>query len=390
PAASAWAWVAASGPLFLMLGRPPFDPQTSDALARFHLLPLLGAGLFVAAGVEALARRSPRWAAAAALLAAAVLIPGAARESRRGDFLAHDYGRTILRELPPGAVLAMDGGDDTFYSLSFLQFAQGLRPDVEMYDRGGVVFPGRYGADFRALPRELKEPRRNEIENLEAATGLLWYTTLNPRLLPGWNLPPAGLMRWPVRPGAVFALAAALDATMPMPRAPSAARRYRDRALLAFYGYQRGEEALADGDDRDGVSWLLTAADAGGDALWAAPAISYALSVAGYEAMRRGDFSSAERSYRAQAEVEPARAEPLCDVGVALQRAGRRKEAETSFREAVKREPRSPRPWETLGALLWAESRWPEAADAYASAAALPGGENDAAWAAKARSKAGR
>lgn len=388
PAAAAWAWLLAAGPAFLMLGRPPFDPQTSGALERFHLLPLLGAGLFVAAGLEVLWRARPEAGAAAALAASALLAPGAAAEGRRGDFLAHDFGRSILRELPPDAVLAMDGGDDTFYSLSFLKFAQGARPDVRMFDRGGVVFPGAYGADFRALPRELKDDRRRAAEGALAESGRLWYTTLNGTLLPGWDLAPAGLLRRPARPGAPFPGGPALDAALPSPRAPDAARRYRDRALLAFYPYQRAQAARARGDARAEVAWLSAAAAAAGDALWAAPAISYSLSVTGYKAVQRRDWPAAEAAYAAQAAVDPARAEPLSDLGVVLNSAGRPAEAEAALRAAIGRDPRSAHAWEALGSFLWSRGRWSDCAEAYASAAALPGGAADAAWAEKARARA--
>lgn len=228
------------------------------------------------------------------------------------------------------------------------------------------------------------------MEGPWADEGRLWYSTLNARLLPGWDLRPAGLLRYPVRSGAAFAEGAALDAALATARAPAADRRYRDRALLAFYPYQRGWAALARGDVRDGIAWLETAAAAGGDALWAAPAISYALSVTGYEATSRRDWGAAERAYRALADVDRARPGPLSDLGVALQKAGRPRDAEAAMREALRRDPRSVRAWEVLGALLWGEARWPECADAYASAAALPGGAADAAWAAKARARAGR
>ncbi len=318
-APAAWAWILGAGPAFLMLGRPPFDVQTSSALERFHLLPLLGAGLFVAAGLEILARARPLAGAAAALAAAAVLVPAAAAQSRRADFLAHDYGRTILRELPPGATFVMDGGDDTFYSLAFLQFAQGLREDASLYDRGGVVFHSPYGADFLSLPRDSKEERRRAIEGPWASDGRLWYSTLNPGLLPGWDARPAGLLRRPLRPGALFPEGAALRETLALPRAPSAAARYRDRALLAFVYFQRGVEALSRRDAGAGASWLQIAAGTGGDALWAAPAISYALAVSGYEATARRDWPAAERVYRAQLELDAARAEPAMNLGVVLQ-----------------------------------------------------------------------
>lgn len=390
-AASPWAWIALAGPGFLMLGRPPFDPQTSGALERFHLLPLLGAGLFVAAGLEVLARERPALGAAAALAASAALVPAAAAQSRRGDFLAHDYGRALLRELPPNAVFVMDGGDDTFYSLAYLKFAHGLRPDVTLHDRGGVVFRGGYGDDFLSLPRETKEDRRRAVESRWAESGLLRYSTLNAGLLPGRTLAPAGLIRRPLRPGETFPERSALDETRTSPRAPSAAARYRDRALLAFDRFSRAAAALDRGDGAAGVAWLESAAEAGGDALWVLPAVSYALAVHGYEATQRRDWIAAERAYRAQARLDASRPEPPTDLGVVLQRAGRLDEAESSFREALRRDPRSAHAWESLGALEWARGRFAASADAYASAAALPGAAgDDGAWSARARARGGR
>lgn len=390
PASAAWAWVLLAGPAFLMMGRPPYDAQTSGALERFHLLPLLGAGLFVAAGLELLARTRAWAGAAAALVACAALAPGAAAQTRRGDFLAQDYGRSILRELPHSSTLVMDGGDDTFYSLAFLTFAEGLRPDVVLYDRGGVVFRGGYGGDFLLLPRELKEQRRREIEGSWAAGGRLWYSTLNPGILPGYDARPAGLLRRPVKPGAPVAQAPALRETLALPRAPSASLRYRDRALLAFAFFSRGVDALAAGRLADGAAWLGVAAAAGPDALWAAPAISYALAVSGYEATARRDWAGAELLYRAQLALDPVRADPAINLGVTLQNERRLPEAGAALREALRREPRLPRAWETLGAILWAAGRWSDCAEAYASAAALPGANPaDAEWSRRAGAKAG-
>jgi len=389
-APAAWAWVLFAGPVFLMMGRPPYDPQTSGALERFHLLPLLGAGLFVAAGVEFLSRARAWAGAAAALAACAALAPGAAAQTRRGDFLAQDYGRTILRELPPRATMVMDGGDDTFYSLAFLTFAEGRRPDVTLYDRGGVVFRGGYGGDFLTLPHDEKEVRRRAVEGAWAADGRLWYSSLNPGLLPGWDSRPAGLLRRPVKPGSIVAQAPALRETLPFPRAPSAALRYRDRALLAFAYYSRGVDALARREETAGAAWLELAAQAGPDALWAAPAISYALAVSGYEATARRDWPAAERVYRAQLALDPSRADPALNLGVVLQNERRLPEAEAAVREAIRREPRLARAWETLGAVLWAAGRWSDCSEAYVSAAALPGSNpTDAEWARRAGARAG-
>lgn len=382
-------WLLVAGPIFLFMGRPGFDAQTTGALQRFFLLPMLGVLPFIAAGLMLLSARAPVVGALAATVAAAASLPGALAASRRDDYLSYDYGRAILRELPRNAVFVMDGGDDTFYSLSFLVNASRRRPDIELRDRGGVVFPGGYGSDFRSLTRDQKEARRQEVETRWAASGRLWYSTLNENVMPGSVLAPAGLLRRPLAPKAVFAEGPALRDTLALrwSRA-SLAERYRDRALAAFFPYQRGLEAGARGDWSAAASWFESAAFMAPDALWVVSTVSYALALNGYRAVEHGDWRAAEQTYRAAAALEPAKAEPMTNLGVALDRAGRGAEAEAAYREAVRREPRAPRPWTALGARLWADNRWAEAADVFASAAALdPADARSASFAAEARTK---
>lgn len=383
------AWLIAAGPLFLFLGRPGFDPQTSGALERFYLLPLLGLVPFLAAGLSILGGRVPAFAAFAGIMACVSMLPEALAATRREDFLSYDYGRAILRALPHDSLLVMDGGDDTFYSLSFLTVASGLRPDIELRDRGGVVFPGGYGPDFRSLSKDAKEARRREGEGRWYASGRLWYSTLNETVLPGVVLAPAGFLRRPLKAKEVFVHGPALRETLILRWSrDAAAARYRDRALAAFYPYQRGVEALARGDTA-GVSWIESAAHIAPDALWIVPSASYLLGVNGFRAVERRDWAAAEISYRAGASLEPLKAEPMMNLGVTLERAGKNAEAEAAYREAVRREPRSPRPWAALGARLWAAERWADAAEAFDSAAALDSADaRSASWAAQARFRA--
>jgi len=383
-------WLLAAGPFFLFLGRPGFDPQTSAALERFALLPLLGLVPFLAMGFATLGARVPAFAFFTAAIAAIAMIPDAFAASRRSDFLALDYGRSILRALPARSVLVMDGGDDTFYSLSFLTVASGLRADVELRDRGGVVFPGGYGPDFRTLDKESKERRRLEVEGRWLFSGRLWYSTMNDGLRPGAELAPAGLLRRPLAPKERFAHGAALRETMAVRfTREAAALRYRDRALAAFIPYQRAVEAFGRGDGETGMSWLESAVALAPDALWVVPSAAYQLGVQGYRAMGRRDWTFAARAYSAGAALEPKKAEPMANLGVALERAGKLQEAEAAFREAIILEPRYGRAWAALGARLWADSRWADAADAFASAAAVdPADAASAAWAERARAKA--
>lgn len=296
---AALAWLLLAGPGFLALGRPGFDAQTAGALERFALLPLIGAALLAAGALHALAERRERAGWAAAALGAA-LAAWPFPVSRRSDYLAHDYGRALASALPPGALLVMDGGDDTFYSLAALKWAHGLRPELELRDRGGVVFPGLYGPDFRRLPRELKEPRRRAVEGAAAATGRLWYSTLNPGILPGRELRSAGLLRRPLEPGAPFPEAEGLDATLAVRLEGARERGYRDRALAAFIPYSRGLAALERGALDEAVSWLESARELGPDALWLPPSASYALSLTAWKAGRAGERAIAARAEAAR------------------------------------------------------------------------------------------
>jgi tetratricopeptide (TPR) repeat protein len=279
----------------------------------------------------------------------------------------------------------MDGGDDTFYSLAALRWAHGLRPDVELRDRGGVVFPGLYGPDFRKLGKEDKERRRQAVEAPLAAAGRLWYSTLNPGLLPGRELAAAGLLRRPVSFGRLPPEADAVDAATAVRLRPSYPS-YRERALAAFIPYSRGAAALREDRLDESVSWFSLAHELGPDALWLPSAAGYGLGVAGWKAMQAKENAVGERAYRAWAELEPAKAEPVVNLGAALERQGRGEEAEAAYREGMRREPGSARPWAALGALEWSRGRWNESAAAFDAAAARePSQPSHQGWSAAAR-----
>src|SRR5205085_1007507 len=108
--------------------------------------------------------------------------------------LVLDYGRAMLRTLPQGTALFMDGGDDAFYSLAYLHYVREERPDVELHDRGGLVYQNPYGDDFRSLSRENKTNRRREVEARYLARSPLFYSTMDSQVLPGANMNQVGFL----------------------------------------------------------------------------------------------------------------------------------------------------------------------------------------------------
>jgi hypothetical protein len=228
-------WVFFTGPFFLMLGNPPFDHQTSSALERFYLGSWIGLAVLIAAGIDWISRQLRPAAWLLALLPLAGMSSSAARWWLRSDLAAYDYGRSVLKSLPPGAALFMDGGDDTFYTCAFLTMAEGRRPDVALHDRGGLVFKSAYGPDFRGLAASQKAARQLQVEGAIAAGGDLFYSTLQDSILPGVRLQPWGLLRRAVPAGRRDEPADLWELYPVRWQEPLLAAHYRDRALVGFY-----------------------------------------------------------------------------------------------------------------------------------------------------------
>lgn len=391
-------WVLASGPGFLMLGNPPSDPQTAGALERFHLLSWLGVAWLAAYGAAELERRLGR---RAALLLAVPLLAAPARThawSQRWDLAAHDYGRNLLRSLPPRASLFMDGGDDSFYTAAYFLFAERRRPDVEPHDRGGLVFPSAYGPDFRALPKTEKEPRRQAVEASLAAGRPLLYATLRDGLLPGYELALWGLLRravaGPESPSHAPREAPegrALWELYPVRLDPARARSYyRYRALVPVYPYLRAWAAAARGEPAAVLRHLEEAARLGPDVGWVRDMSSQRAQWAGYAASGREDWEGAERAYRLAERLKPEDARIRLNIGVALEKRGRRADAMALYEAVVRELPGEFQARYNLGALYWEEGRWREAADALEAAARIsPADERARRFAELARARAG-
>jgi hypothetical protein len=381
-------WVFLSGPFFLILGNPPFDSQTAGALERFYLGSWMGLACLAAAGIESIGRG---WKPAAWLLLLIPVLgawPGRGQWRLRSDLAAYDYGRSVLKSLPPGASLFMDGGDDTFYTTAFLSFAQRLRTDVDLRDRGGVVFRGAYGPDFRRLPGPDKEARRLQVERVLAAEGKLFYSTLKDEIIPGAPLQPWGLLRRPV-PAGRSAMPISLWDLYPFRWSQALlASHYRDRALVCFYPYMKAVALRAESRPAQALQELREAWRLGPDVLWLGPQVSLAARWLGFAAAQSRDWGLAEQAFTLALSAEPGLAETYDDLGTVCERAGRWSEAERAYRQAVRLDPRSGKAYYNLGALYWGRSRWAESAEAFAEAARRDPSSAAANYAAQARRRA--
>jgi tetratricopeptide (TPR) repeat protein len=269
------------------------------------------------------------------------------------DFAADDYGRNLLKTLPTGAVLFMDGGDDTFYTSAYLTLAEGRRKDLELHDRGGLIFPNPYGKDFRLISKSEKQERRWQIESAFLGIRPLYYATFDRKALPGAVLEPRGLLyeaRLPSEKGAVGADPSWEIYSFRGVYESFPDRPYRLRALIPVYPYLRGMQDL-------NFSHLKRAAGFGMDIPWLRGNLGWELAIRGYELTQSGRVAEAEAVYRLAAELDPKAADAATNLGVLSEKSNRLQEAETWYRRAIEADPKYAEAYYNLGVLCWRQGR---------------------------------
>jgi hypothetical protein len=110
------------------------------------------------------------------LVVAMPLLANAADNYRATDTWAEEYARTVLDSLEPNAVLFTQGDTDT-WTIGYVRYVLGLRPDVTLYSVKGIVYANRL---FR--PYALSYPQMQAaIDGLVRSTSSpVYYTNVFP------------------------------------------------------------------------------------------------------------------------------------------------------------------------------------------------------------------
>jgi len=159
------------GPGFFVLSNLPWTEKTTPAILQPYLLlvTLLWIPLVAKGAIS-----FPGWRGAIVLL---LLVAAHPRQwsSAREDFLAYDYGRNLMRSLPPGAVL-YDPDDPTAFTIRALQVTEQRRTDVIPLN----FFRTRWGYEQikRTWP-DLLPPI--PLDNAQALQQALWTYSIQKR-----------------------------------------------------------------------------------------------------------------------------------------------------------------------------------------------------------------
>lgn len=346
-----------TGPIFFLLSNMPFTGQSVGVMGRFFILP----AMFLSIGLAGYQDRA-RWVLTSLVLLSLLMLLGqniVEASGSRDDYLVADYGRSMLRTLPRGAAFFMEGGDDAFYSLAYLHEAKGLRPDLELHDRGGLIYPNPYGDDFRQLTREEKVPRRLAVEQRYLSVRPLFYSTLDTEVLPNVPLVPVGFLmeaghssaprlRWPL--------------LILRSLYPTAVQNYRTRALAAFFPYFQGRTLINEGKIAEGLDLWRACARIGFDVDWTRGNLPYEYAHRAYDALQNNKPELAEIFYRQWIEMSPQSYEARSNLGVALERQRKFEQAIQENDLTAQLFPTEADPLYNNAVALWPTKDWPRIA----------------------------
>jgi len=278
-----------------------------------------------------------------------------AAQANRQNYLIWDYGQALLRTLPQNSAFYLDGGDDAFYSLALLHESLGKRPDVDIHDRGGLVFHNPYGDDFRSLSKPLKDERRRRVEGDVGAVRPLFYSTMDWNVLPGASIRQVGFLleAFPKPGNRIDWPLIALRSLNPL-----TVDDYRTRAVACFFPYMMGIEEKNRGNIPAMLTYFRRAQTMGADVDWLTYNLGYEYSRVAYSEFVANRLENAKLIYQQWLAFDPDAQQAHINLGVVYEKLGDTPSAEAEYRTSSELFPGVPDPVFNLAVLAWKRGDW--------------------------------
>ena len=171
-------FVVCAGPLFLMMANVTVEGSAYGIVLRFLPLPLMSLSLLGIMGLSA--KRSAVWVSIV-LMIVLFRIPQA--HSMRTQFLAYDFGRNVLRTLPPRTLLLSDRADECEFVLAYLFYSEQRRNDVRFADCNAGVTRSIYGNDYYNIWGAPRHSHGGGTETVLRVERSVYYATVEPQMI---------------------------------------------------------------------------------------------------------------------------------------------------------------------------------------------------------------
>lgn len=364
-----------SGLGFFILSNLPYEPLYDGILERFYILPNFLLIMSFIISMFYIKRMVYVFTFITFLCGSFNLYVNLPKCSYRNYYLNYDYGTNIMRTLLPNSILFMDGGDDTFYTLGYLQAVEKKRQDVELHDRGGLVFNNIYGEDFKTLSKQEKEQRRIKIESSYVNIRPVFYSTFNKNILPNYSLIYAGVLY-------------SVDST----KLPEFYRNenffkelysyrtlythyydYRSRALVPIYYFM---ESTNEKNFIKKFNLFKYCYYSWSDVEWLKNNIFFELHNLAYEMVSKESYILAKQIYEFLLTINNKDINALLNLGVVYEKIGDFVNAELCYKRVLNIDKYNPMAYYNLGVVYWHRNDWEKVIEYFSKVLELqPGNE---------------
>ena len=343
-----FALIIGSGPGFVLLANVGLDQGSKELMERFFFLSFMFAAAIMAGGIAIM----PKFLKGVSLALPLMLLwQNAPALSQRQEYLYYDYGKNILKTLPPNSLLFSDRADEMEFAVAYLHIAAGLRPDIKYIDCNAGATRSAYGDRYYRIwgkPR-LAIRERIEREMISNHSGSVYYATFDPKMI---NIPrfregllfrakPAGVIS-PVFPcGEVYTL-----------RIPDKNIEGRLESLVMSYYNLLGEYSMNVADIENTKFYFSGVSAYDRKGVW-----NMSLGFAFHE---KGFKDEALACYNKAVARGVATGEIYTNIGTILETKGLRNEAVKNYMKALSITPRNAQTHFNLAVIYWKESRWDE------------------------------
>jgi len=265
----------------------------------------------------------------------------------------------------------MDGGDDTFYTLGYLQAVEKRRQDVSLHDRGGLVFKNIYGEDFRKLTKEEKEKRRIYIEQSFVKKRPVFYSTFNKEILPGYKLSYAGVL-YVVDDGKLptsYRDKKFFNEIYSYRAVYTDYYDYRSRALVPVYFFM---ESANEEDVNESFKLMKLLLIKWSDIDWLKNNIIVQLHNTGYKLISTlNNYNLAKKVYDFILDINEKDLTAWLNLGVVYEKLNMIENAEMCYRKALQIDPYNATAYYNLGVIYWKKNDWDKVIECFSKVLAI-------------------
>jgi tetratricopeptide (TPR) repeat protein len=340
-----WLVVLFAGPGFIIMANVSLDKSAIDLLKRFMHLPMLAWSVIFGFGLARLCKKAQFLVYTVLIVLLYIFFGNYNEISCRRQYVVYDYGKNILRSLPPDAMLFSDRADEMEFALSYLLYAEGQRSDLKFIDCNAGVSRSIYGDDYYRIWGKPRLKVRETVERgiINSLDREVFYATFLPEQV--------NIVKYPY--GLLYSLNSPRKFfpwdELCILRGPEVTDR-RTFSLYMSHFQLMGNYYLEYNKVHKAKRYLKTVSAYTGDNDWI-------LRIA-YWYYNKGEFYRAKKLYEEALEFDPGWVEVLCNLGVIYEKEGKLAEAIKCYEDAINIKKDYVEGYYNLGVVYWRLNSW--------------------------------